>query len=226
MKTLLVEDDDDTAQYIVKGLRKSGFTVERARDGQAGFALAKDGGYDVLIVDRMLPELDGLNLTKRLRGAGCRTPILFLTAMGGVGDRVEGLESGGDDYLVKPFALTELAARMVSLTRRSQRTGADTATILRTGDLEMDLIARTVTRGGRRIDLQPQEFRLLEYLVRNEGRTVTRTMLIENVWQLHFDPHTNIVESHMSRLRAKVDRDFPTQLIQTIRGSGYILRGN
>ncbi len=226
MKTLLVEDDDDTAQYIAKGLRNSGFSVERARDGKTGFSLANSGGYDVVVIDRMLPKLDGLTLAKHLRDAGCLTPILFLTAMGGVGDRVEGLESGGDDYLVKPFALTELVARLVALTRRTQRTGANTPTVLRAGDLELDLIARTVTRGGRRIDLQPQEYRLLEYLVRNEGRTVTRTMLIENVWELHFDPQTNIVESHMSRLRAKIDRGFPMQLIHTIRGSGYILRGN
>ncbi|MDE2163049.1 MAG: response regulator transcription factor [Alphaproteobacteria bacterium] len=226
MKILLIEDDDDTSQYVAKGLRQSGHMVERVRGGSEGLALAKGSAHDVIILDRMLPEMDGLSLAKQLRESGSQTPILFLTTMGGVGDRVEGLEAGGDDYLVKPFALAELIARVNSLTRRSQRTSADMQTTLRVNDLEMDLIARTVSRGGRRIDLQPQEFRLLEYLVRHEGRVVTRTMLIENVWELHFDPQTNIVESHMSRLRTKVDKDFPVQLIQTIRGTGYILRGN
>lgn len=226
MKILLIEDDDDTAQYVAKGLRQSGHVVERVRDGNAGLALAQDNARDIIILDRMLPGMDGLSLAKQLRESGSQTPILFLTTMGGVGDRVEGLEAGGDDYLVKPFALAELIARVNSLTRRSQRTGAEQQTTLRVGDLEMDLIARTVSRHGRLIELQPQEFKLLEYLVRHEGRVVTRTMLIENVWELHFDPQTNIVESHMSRLRTKVDKDFSIQLIQTIRGTGYILRGN
>ncbi len=226
MKILLIEDDDDTAQYVAKGLRQSGHAVERVRDGNDGLALAKDNAHDIIILDRMLPGMDGLSLAKQLRESGSQTPILFLTTMGGVGDRVEGLEAGGDDYLVKPFALAELIARVNSLTRRSQRTGAEQQTTLRVGDLEMDLIARTVSRHGRLIELQPQEFKLLEYLVRHEGRVVTRTMLIENVWELHFDPQTNIVESHMSRLRTKVDKDFSIQLIQTIRGTGYILRGN
>ncbi|MBU6299485.1 MAG: response regulator transcription factor [Alphaproteobacteria bacterium] len=226
MKILLIEDDDDTSQYVAKGLRQSGHMVERVRAGNKGLAIAKDNAHDVIILDRMLPEMDGLSLAKQLRESGSQTPILFLTTMGGIGDRVAGLEAGGDDYLVKPFALAELIARVNSLTRRSQRTSADTRTTLRVNDLEIDLIARTVSRSGRRIDLQPQEFRLLEYLVRHEGRVVTRTMLIENVWELHFDPQTNIVESHMSRLRTKVDKDFPVQLIQTIRGTGYVLRGN
>lgn len=226
MKILLIEDDDDTAQYVAKGLRQSGHAVERVRDGNDGLALAKDNAHDIIILDRMLPGMDGLSLAKQLRESGSQTPILFLTTMGGVGDRVEGLEAGGDDYLVKPFALAELIARVNSLTRRSQRTGAEQQTTLRVEDLEMDLIARTVSRHGRLIELQPQEFKLLEYLVRHEGRVVTRTMLIENVWELHFDPQTNIVESHMSRLRTKVDKDFSVQLIQTIRGTGYILRGN
>ncbi len=226
MKILVIEDDDDTAQYVAKGLRQTGHTVERVRSGNDGFALAKDSAHDVIVLDRMLPEMDGLSLAKQLRASGCQTPILFLTTLGGVGDRVEGLEAGGDDYLVKPFALSELIARVNSLTRRSQRSGADLQTNLHVGDLEMDLIARTVSRGGRRIDLQPQEYKLLEYLARHEGRVVTKTMLIENVWELHFDPQTNIVESHMSRLRTKIDKDFPIQLIQTIRGTGYILRGN
>ncbi len=226
MKILLIEDDDDTAQYVAKGLRKSGHTVERVQNGNDGLVLAKDGAHDVIVLDRMLPEMDGLSLAKKLRESGSQTPILFLTTMGGVDDRVEGLEAGGDDYLVKPFALTELVARVNSLTRRSHRTGTGSPPNLRVGDLEIDLLARTVVRGGRRIDLQPQEYRLLEYLARHEGRVVTRTMLIENVWELHFDPQTNIVESHMSRLRAKIDKDFPVQLIQTIRGTGYILRGN
>ena len=226
MKILLVEDDDDTTQYVAKGLRQNGHMVERVRDGNNGLALAKDNAHDIIILDRMLPGMDGLSLAKQLRESGSQTPILFLTTMGGVGDRVEGLEAGGDDYLVKPFALAELIARVNSLTRRSQRTGAEQQTTLRVEDLEMDLIARTVSRHGRLIELQPQEFKLLEYLVRHEGRVVTRTMLIENVWELHFDPQTNIVESHMSRLRTKVDKDFSVQLIQTIRGTGYILRGN
>jgi len=226
LRLLLVEDDEDTAQYVARGARKAGHTVERARDGQEGLTLANDGPHDVIILDRMLPMLDGLTLAKRLREAGSQTPILFLTAMGGVGDRVEGLEAGGDDYLAKPFALVELLARINSLTRRSQRTGAELQAVLRVADLEIDRIARTVSRGGQRIDLQPQEFRLLEYLARHEGRVVTRTMLIENVWELHIDPKTNIVESHMSRLRAKIDKGFPTQMVQTVRGAGYILRGN
>lgn len=226
MRILLIEDDDDTAQYVARGLRRSGHLVERAQDGKDGLALATDGSHDVIVLDRMLPEMDGLSLAKKLRESGSQTPILFLTTMGGVDDRVEGLEAGGDDYLVKPFALAELVARVNSLTRRSHRTGSESATNLRVGDLEIDLLARTVVRGGRRIDLQPQEYRLLEYLARHEGRVVTRTMLIENVWELHFDPQTNIVESHMSRLRTKIDKDFPTQMIQTIRGAGYILRGN
>ncbi|MDE2182723.1 MAG: response regulator transcription factor [Alphaproteobacteria bacterium] len=226
MRILLVEDDEETAQYVARGARQSGHSVERARDGLEGLALAKDGPHDVIILDRMLPELDGLTVAKRLRESGSQTPILFLTTMGGIGDRVEGLEAGGDDYLVKPFALAELLARVNSLTRRSQRTGAELQAVLQVNDLEIDLIARTVSRAGQRIDLQPQEFKLLEYLARHEGRVVTRTMLIENVWELHIDPRTNIVESHMSRLRAKVDKGFSSQLIQTIRGTGYILRGN
>ncbi len=225
MRILLVEDDEDTAQYVARGTRKIGHMVERARNGAEGLILAMDGPHDVIILDRMLPELDGLTVAKRLREVGSQTPILFLTAMGGVGDRVEGLEAGGDDYLVKPFALAELFARLNSLTRRSQRTGAELQAVLRVADLEVDLLARTASRGGRRIDLQPQEFKVLEYLARHEGRVVTRTMLIENVWELHIDPQTNIVESHMSRLRAKIDKDFPRQLIHTIRGTGYILRG-
>lgn len=226
MRILLIEDDEEMAQYVTRGARQSGHTVERARDGAEGLTLAKDGPHDVIILDRMLPELDGLTVAKRLREAGSQTPILFLTAMGGVGDRVEGLEAGGDDYLVKPFARAELLARVNALTRRSQRTGAELQVVLRVDDLEIDLIARTVSRGGNHIDLQPQEFKLLEYLARHVGRVVTRTMLLENVWELYIDPRTNVVESHMSRLRAKVDRGFAAQLIQTIRGTGYILGGN
>ena len=226
LRILLVEDDEDTAQYVARGARQSGHAVERARDGMEGLALAKDGPHDVIILDRMLPELDGLTVAKRLREAGSQTPILFLTTMGGVGDRVEGLEAGGDDYLVKPFALAELLARVNSLTRRSRRIGAEVPTALQAGDLEIDLIARTATRAGTRIDLQPQEFKLLEYMMRHAGRVVTRSMLLENVWELHIDPRTNIVESHMSRLRAKVDKGFAKQLIQTVRGMGYMLSGD
>ena len=224
MKILVVEDDNETAQYVAQGLRKAGHWVERARSGQEGLQLARTRAHDIAIVDRMLPALDGLSLVKALRTEGLEIPVLFLTTMSGIHDRVEGLESGGDDYLTKPFALSELVARINSLTRRTQRVGAEVLTHLRAGELEIDLTTHTVSRAGRRIDLQPQEFRVLEYLVRHAGQVITRTMLLENVWQMHFDPQTNIVESHMSRLRAKLDRGYDTQIIQTVRGAGYVLR--
>jgi two-component system, OmpR family, response regulator len=226
LKILLIEDDDDTAHYVAKGLRKAGHIVERVQSAEDGLALVRSRSHDIAIIDRMLPALDGLSLVKTMRAEGLQIPVLFLTTMSGIHDRVDGLEAGGDDYLVKPFALSELIARVNSLSRRTQRVSADVQTELRVGDLVLDLIGHTVRRAGEFIDLQPQEFRILEYLVRHAGQIVTRTMLLENVWQLHFDPQTNIVESHMSRIRTKLDRPFSTQMIQTIRGAGYILRAD
>ena len=224
MKILLVEDDPDTAGYVAKGLRSVGYWVEVAGDGREGHSAARTRTHDVAVIDRMLPELEGIDLVKSLRSEGLEIPILFLTTMNGIRDRVDGLEAGADDYLTKPFALAELIARVNSLARRTKRVGAEIKTHLRVGDIEADLVTRTVTRAGQPIDLQPQEFRLLEYLMHHAGQIVTRTMLLENVWQLHFDPKTNIVETHMSRLRGKLGRDFDRDAIQTIRGAGYVLR--
>ena len=223
VKILVVEDDRETAGYVARGLAEAGHLVDRAADGREGLILASGGGYDALVVDRMLPKLDGLGLVRALRAAGVKTPALFLTARAGVGDRVEGLEAGGDDYLVKPFAFAELAARLNALARRPPLQGGE-PTVLRVGDLEMDLLRRTVARAGRRIELQPREFRLLEYLMRRPGQVATRTMLLEGVWDFHFDPRTSVVETHISRLRAKVDRDFGPELIRTVRGAGYAIR--
>jgi two-component system, OmpR family, response regulator len=222
VKILLIEDDAETAAYVRKGLREQGHTVDHAADGRDGLFLAAGGPYDVMIIDRMLPELDGLAIVKTLRGAGVKTPVLFLTTMSGVADRVEGLNAGGDDYLVKPFAFIELFARVNALARRPPPAVVETS--LSVADLEMDLLKRSVMRAGRPIDLQPQEFKLLEFLMRNAGRVVTRTMLLENVWEFHFDPKTTVVETHMSRLRTKVDRGFDRELIRTVRGAGYSLR--
>lgn len=223
MKVLVVEDDAETAAYIVRGLREHGHAVDHAADGQDGLLMAVGGVHDVLVVDRMLPGLDGLGLVRTLRGAGVKAPVLFLTALRGVGDRVQGLEAGGDDYLVKPFAFAELLARLNALARRPPL--SDIPVSLRAADLELDLLKRTVTRGGERVDLQPREFRLLEFLMRHADRVVTRTMLLEGVWDFHFDPKTNIVETHVSRLRGKLSRGGrDPELIHTIRGSGYILR--
>ena len=222
MKILIIEDDQATAAYLAKGLRELGHVVDSAADGRDGLMLAAGGGHDAMIVDRMLPGLDGLGVVKTLRGAGVKAPVIFLTALGGIDDRVAGLEAGGDDYLVKPFAFAELVARLQALGRRPPLSGA--ATSLRVADLEMDLLERTVSRAGRRLELQPREFRLLEVLMRNAGRVVTRTMLLEQVWDFHFDPRTNIVETHVSRLRAKVDRGQPVELIHTVRGAGYVIR--
>lgn len=224
MKLLLIEDDDETAAYLSKGLGEQGHMVERSANGKDGLFLAASENYDVLVVDRMLPGLDGLAVVKTLRGAGVKTPVLFLTTMGGIDDRVEGLESGGDDYLTKPFAFSELLARLNALLRRPHMT--DQLTELSVGGLRMDLLKRTVTRDGRAIALQPQEFRLLEYLLRHAGQIVTRTMLLENVWEFHFDPQTNVVETNISRLRAKIDREFDCELIRTVRGAGYSLRAS
>jgi two-component system OmpR family response regulator len=222
MKVLLIEDDQETSAYVARGLREQGHVVDLAATGRDGLFLAAEGWHDVLIVDRMLPGLDGIGLVRALRATGVSAPVLFLTALGGVGDRVRGLEAGGDDYLVKPFAFAELLARVNALARRPPL--SDTPTMLKAGDLEMDLLGRTVTRGGKAIDLQPREFQLLAFLMRNADRVVTRTMLLEAIWDFHFDPKTNIVESHMSRLRSKLSQNGGAELIHTVRGSGYVLR--
>lgn len=221
MKILLIEDDADTAAYIRRGLREAGHVVEVAANADDGGFLARQGGHDMLIVDRMIPGGDGLSLVKGLRAEQVLAPVLFLTALDGVNDRVEGLEAGGDDYLAKPFAFSELLARVNALGRRPPLSRAKTS--IGVADLTMDLARRVVTRAGRRIDLTPQEFRLLEYLLAHAGQVVTRTMLLENVWDFHFDPQTNIVDAHVSRLRGKVDRGFDQELIRTVRGSGYIV---
>ena len=226
MKILLIEDDRETSAHIVYALGKEGHEVELCHDGIEGLERARAGEHAALIVDRMLPGLDGLSLVRRIREEGSQTPVLFLTTMSGLDDRVEGLQAGADDYLVKPFAFPELLARVHAITWRSQRAGESEPVRLRVGDLEMDLIRRTVQRAGRTIELQAQEFRLLEFLMRNIGRVVTRAMLLEKVWDLHFDPRTNIVETHMSRLRGKVDRGFGAELIHTVRGAGYTLRAD
>ncbi len=219
MKILLVEDDAETAAFIRRGLTEAGHVVDHAADGPDGLHLAMQASHDVLVVDRMLPKLDGLGLVRALRAAGLRTPVLFLTARTGVGDRVEGLEAGADDYLGKPFAFAELMARLNALARRPPM--ATEATTLQVADLEMDLLRRQVARAGRRIELQPREFRLLEYLMRRAGQVVTRTMLLEGVWDFHFDPKTSVVETHISRLRAKLGEPL---LIHTMRGAGYAIR--
>jgi two-component system OmpR family response regulator len=221
VKLLVVEDDAETMGYIARGLREHGHAVDQAADGYEGLGLAQGGEYDVIILDRMIPKLDGLTLLKTLRASQIETPVLFLTAIGSVADRVDGLQSGGDDYLVKPFAFAELYARICSLARRPPL--RDEQITLEAGDLSMDLIKRTVTRAGQRVELQPTEFKLLEYLLRHAGRVVTRTMLLEGVWDFHFDPKTNVVDTHISRLRAKMDRGFDRELIQTVRGAGYKL---
>jgi two-component system OmpR family response regulator len=223
MNILIVEDDEDSAAFLAQGIAARGHEASLARNGRDGLLMATgEAHYDVVVVDRMLPELDGLSLVKAMRSAGVSTPALFLTNLSGIDDRVEGLEAGGDDYLVKPFAFTELMARLTALARRPVL-GAE-PTILNVLDLEMDLIRRTVRRGGQPIDLQPREFQLLEFLMRSEGRILTRTMLLEKVWDFHFDTRTNIVETHISRLRAKVDRGQAVPLIHTLRGAGYSLR--
>jgi two-component system OmpR family response regulator len=222
MKILIIEDDQATAGFMAKGLKESGHVTDHAADGEDGFEFARHGDYDVCVVDRMLPKLDGLTLVERLRAEGIRTPILFLSALGEVDDRIKGLKAGGDDYLVKPYAFAELLARIEALVRR--RDPGAVATHLQVGDLEMDLLARTVRRGGADIPMQPREFRLLEYLMRNQGHIVTRTMLLEQVWDYHFDPQTNVIDVHISRLRGKIDKGFEAPLLHTVRGAGYCLR--
>src|ERR1700674_5613917 len=222
MRILIIEDDAATAAHVANGLKEVGHLVDHAPNARDGLFLATGHAYDVMIVDRMLGSLDGLGIVKTLRSTGVKTPVLFLTALSGIDERVAGLEAGGDDYLVKPFAFSELLARIEALARRPPMATVQTA--LRVGDLQLDLVKRTVVRAGRRIELQPREFRLLEYLMRNAGRVVTRTMLLENVWEFHFDPKTKIVETHISRLRAKLNSGTDQELIHTIRGSGYVVR--
>ena len=222
VKVLLVEDDWETVDYVVQGLHEEGHVVTVASDGRAGLIEAAGGDWDVLIVDRMLPQLDGVAMVRLLRGSGVEVPVLFLTTLGGIDDRVVGLNAGGDDYLVKPFAFAEFVARVNALGRRPHR--RQPATMVKVADLEIDLLARAVRRGETEIELQPREFRLLEYLMRHAGQVVTRTMLLENVWDLSFDPHTNVVESHVSRLRGKIAKDSRPELIHTVRGAGYCLR--
>jgi two-component system OmpR family response regulator len=221
VKVLIIEDDAGTAGFIARGLRESGGVVDLAETGVDGLFMASDGGYDVLVVDRILPRMDGLGLVRMLRETGVETPVLFLTAISGLDDRVEGLEAGGDDYMVKPFAFSELQARLRALARRSPTITADM--LLRVADLSLDRITRQVERAGSTIDLQPREYRLLEYLMEHTGEVVTRTMLLEQVWEFHFEPKTSVVETHVSRLRAKVDKPFGIELIHTIRGAGYVI---
>lgn len=217
----MIEDDFETRNYVSAGLKEAGHTVDLAKDGYEGLLIAKEGNYDLLIVDRMLPHLDGLTVVKTLRSTQCNVPVLFLTTMCGIDDRVEGLNAGADDYLVKPFAFSELAARVNALLRRPRETAE--LKVLQVRDLEIDLLKRLVRRDRKVIDLQPTEFRLLEYLVRHAGQVVTRTMLLENVWDFHFDPKTNIVETHISRLRGKLNAGNKSDLIHTVRGAGYII---
>lgn len=224
MRVLVIEDDADVAAYIVKALGEAGHNATHADTGKQGLFLATTEEFDVLVVDRMLPAPDGLTIIRTLRASEDFTPALVLSALGEVDDRVKGLKAGGDDYLTKPFAASELLARLEALTRRSANVGAGADTRLSVADLEVDLLARTVKRGETEIELQPREFRLLEYLMRNAGNVVTRTMLLEHVWDYHFDPQTNVIDVHISRLRQKIDRDFDTPLIHTVRGAGYALR--
>tara|TARA_R110002167_G_scaffold318114_6_gene523767 strand:+ start:4992 stop:5720 length:729 start_codon:yes stop_codon:yes gene_type:complete len=223
MRILVIEDDKDVAAYLVNGLKENDHVVDHSADGKAGLLLAASETYDVMVIDRMLPSMDGLSIIKTIRATGNQTPVLILSALGDVDDRVEGLRGGGDDYLTKPFSYTELLARLEVLVRRGSTKGSEKVTHLSVADLQMDLLARTVKRGAEKIDLQPREFRLLEYLMKHAGQVVTRTMLLEQVWDYHFDPQTNVIDVHISRLRSKIDKDFPKQLLQTVRGAGYIL---
>ncbi len=221
MQILIIEDDIQTAKFIQNGLQESGFMVDHEPDGEKGLAQAMTNQYDALVIDRMLPNLDGLSIIEQLRGRGFNVPILILSALGDVDQRVEGLKAGGDDYLVKPYAFSELLARLQSLVRRTQPN--QEVNQLQVHDLKMDLLKRKVTRGNDVIDLQPKEFILLETLMRNAGEVITRTMLLEKVWDYNFDPQTNVIDVHISRIRAKIDKDYDVPLLKTIRGSGYIL---
>jgi two-component system OmpR family response regulator len=222
MKLLIIEDDRTTAAYLVKGLSESGYTVDHADDGRDGLFLATSGSYDAIVLDRMLPGMDGLALLGALRGAEIRTPALILSALGQVDDRIKGLRAGGDDYLPKPYSFAELLARVEVLSRRHG--GPAEETTYRVGDLELDRLSHRVARGKDELTLQPREFRLLEYLMKHAGQVVTRTMLLENVWDYHFDPQTNVIDVHISRLRSKIDKGFERPLLHTIRGAGYMIR--
>ncbi len=222
MRILLVEDDLEAATYLVKGLTESGHIVEHAADGERGLQMAVSNAYDSMIIDRMLPKRDGLSVIEELRRMGNMAPVLILSALDDVDERVTGLKAGGDDYLTKPYQLSELTARLQALTRRAQ-TGVQ-GTVLHVGDLTLDLIKHKVTRSGRNINLQPREFRLLEYLMQHTGQVVTRSMLLENVWDYHFDPQTNVIDVQISRLRSKIDKDFDSALLHTVRGAGYKLQ--
>ncbi len=222
MRVLVIEDEPETAAFLQKALKESGHVADHAGDGETGLALARDPIYDVLIVDRMLPKRDGLSVVSELRAEDVRTPVLILSALGEVDDRVKGLRAGGDDYLTKPYAYSELLARVEALARRPAPEEAMTRYVV--GDLVLDRLSHAVTRAGQAITLQPREFRLLEYLMKHAGQVVTRTMLLEHVWDYHFDPQTNVIDVHISRLRAKIDKDFDPPLLHTVRGAGYSIR--
>jgi two-component system OmpR family response regulator len=221
MRILVIEDDREMARYLERALKESGHTADVAADGEEGLALAREAGYDVLIVDRMLPRRDGLSIVRTLRNEGVQTPVLILSALGDVDDRVKGLRAGSDDYLTKPYAFSELLARIEALTRRAEPQESQARYVV--GDLVLDRLSRRVTRAGEAIPLQPREFRLLEYLMKNAGQIVTRTMLLEQVWDYHFDPQTNVIDVHISRLRAKIDKNFAKPLLHTVRGAGYMI---
>ncbi len=222
MKILVMEDDREAADYLEKAFAEAGHTTHVAGDGETGFALADSGDYDVMVVDRMMPRRDGLSVIAALRSRGNTTPVLILSALGEVDDRVTGLRAGGDDYLTKPYAFTELLARVEVLNRRAS--ARESETVYRAGDLELDRLSHTVKRQGQEIVLQPREFRLLEYLMRHAGQVVTRTMLLENVWDYHFDPQTNVIDVHVSRLRGKIEKGFDKPILHTVRGAGYMLK--
>jgi two-component system, OmpR family, response regulator len=224
VKILVIEDDAETAAYVAHGLEQEGHVVDRAATGRDGLSFASGALYDLMIVDRMLPGLDGLAIVKTIRSAGVQTPVLFLTTRSSIEDRVAGLDAGGDDYLVKPFAFAELVARVTALGRRPRN--ATIGTTLKVGDLELEQTSRVVTRAGVRIELQPREYRLLEYLMQHAGQIVTREMLLQHVWDFNFDPHTNVVETQISRLRSKIDKGFGSELMHTVRGAGYCLRAS
>jgi two-component system, OmpR family, response regulator len=225
VRILVIEDDKDVASFIRNGLAQAGCNVDLAANGKDGLFLATTETYDALVVDRMLPGIDGLTVIRTLRASANTTPVLILSALGEIDDRVKGLKAGGDDYLVKPFAFSELLARLEALARRAKTGGDAPSTVLKVGDLEMDLLRREVRRGGKAIDLQPREFQLLEFLLRHAGQVVTRTMLLEGVWDYHFDPQTNVIDVHISRLRSKIDKGFDRPLLHTVRGAGYRLDG-
>lgn len=222
MRVLIVEDDEQIASFVIKGLKQSGFAVDHASDGEEGLHMAEVNPYDVMIIDIMLPKRDGFSVIESLRSTGNTTPILVLSARGSIDDKLKGFQSGSDDYLTKPFSFSELQARLQALLRRATR--GQSQNVLSVGELQMDLLRRTVTRSSREIELQPREFALLEYLMRNSGNVVSKTMILEHVWDYHFDPQTNVVDVLVHRLRNKIDKDFKTKMIQTVRGVGYVLK--